>query len=240
MVSQKRLFITGCPRSGTTVLASLLNDHERVVIGIERYGSLFFRTALTDDLFARERFFDVRPGDTFYGDLDFAREYRTMPERFDRADYVGDKIPLLFDHLDRVAEASPGARILFCVRNIFDVAASYEKRAADPADTTWSRSQDHRAAVADWNRSFRQLAAFAGRLDIRVVDYDAFFLSIDPLAGLLDWLGLPMTPHLERSFAGNREWGRRLELARSRDLSQAAVTHICRTADFDAYRSAVA
>ncbi|WP_405196631.1 sulfotransferase [Zarconia navalis] len=35
--SGKFLFVCGCPRSGTTAIAKLLNYHSKVILGMERY-----------------------------------------------------------------------------------------------------------------------------------------------------------------------------------------------------------
>ena len=64
----KYCFVFGCPRSGTTAVARLLQAHPRVVIGMERYKFLLSRRrdrgTFGPTLFERERFFDFRAGDT--------------------------------------------------------------------------------------------------------------------------------------------------------------------------------
>ena len=65
--SRRFLFVCGVARSGTTVLARLLNNHPQVAVGVERYKYRFMRRALPADpasLFTRERFFSYDPEDS--------------------------------------------------------------------------------------------------------------------------------------------------------------------------------
>ena len=76
------LFATGCPRSGNTALTRLLNAHDEIVMGSERYKYLLYEGRfweLTPELYAPPRYFDFRETDTNITpevqDGRFARQY---------------------------------------------------------------------------------------------------------------------------------------------------------------------
>jgi hypothetical protein len=234
-------FICGCPRSGTTFLATLLNSHPAVAIGIERYGTRFFGEPLTPALFTPERFYDLRPGDTFYDSLDFARVYADKRSIFSEAEVVGDKIPLLFRHLDRIEAAFPGAKVVFCLRNVVDVAASYQARADNPDDATWSRSKGALAAVDDWNASLRAYGRQRGRSDLFVFDYDRFLAEGEAqVRALIAWLGLDWRVEVERRIRGMTRRATELEAGRRRDLPETVLRELLARAAIAPYRAALA
>ena len=92
---------------------------------------------------------------------------------FLEATHVGDKVPHLFVHYDAIAARLPGALFIYIVRDISDVACSWNKRAANPADPGWGAESDYRKAVKWWNRGNRETLAFAARGgSVRVVEYE--------------------------------------------------------------------
>ncbi|MGF1553291.1 MAG: sulfotransferase [Paracoccaceae bacterium] len=177
MTAKRFLFVGGCPRSGTTALAAILNAHPACLIGDERFFRRFKAGTATPALFARERFLRVEEGDLharYAGQLD-----RVGPTAWDRATLVGDKFPPVWEAYALIAERFPGARIVYALRAPEPVAQSYQRRADDPADEF---PFDAAEAVAQWNASLRATLAEidAGR-DILVVDYERLFA--DPPAG---------------------------------------------------------
>jgi hypothetical protein len=232
------LFVTGCPRSGTTALAELVAAHPNVMIGIERYGLRFARREFLDrSLFERERFFDLRPGDTFYPDLDaFWPQYAQMRERFEGALYRGDKIPFLYRRMKRLLDTfGAEVRVLFIFRNIFDVAASYNARADDAEDATWKSGRTPEA-VRDWAEAVEVAAGYAHNPGIYLVQYEALFQAARGLKELLDFMQLPAEPVAER-YQRLLARARQLEEQRRRNLSYADLDHILRRAPIEAYRS---
>ena len=106
-------FVLGTARSGTTAMADLLNAHQRVCIGIERYKYLVNRTkALDPALFEEERFFAIDPSETNIlprpGGL--AEAYATMRAKWPGALVVGDKLGARA--LPVVARDMPRARVV--------------------------------------------------------------------------------------------------------------------------------
>ncbi|MGE0682734.1 MAG: sulfotransferase [Candidatus Binatia bacterium] len=233
------VFICGCPRSGTTFLANFLNKHPRICIGIERYGNLFFKEPLTTALFKRDRFFDIRSGDTFYTSLDFSDIYEKKYKFFDSSILVGDKIPLLFRYLDQLKINFPGARLVFCVRNIFDVASSYERRALDRNDTTWATDKDALASIVDWNSSLHSFLKHGSGFNAYVFDYDLFFngdTTNEQARRIFDWLDVGWTDSLQGHLENFSHRARELEFARRRDLAPAILRAISLQAAFGPYR----
>ena len=233
------LFICGCPRSGTTALARLLNLDPRFAIGLERYFRRSVdRFSLTPELFERARFFDLQPGDTFWADLshlDF------LQDRFDSVEYRGDKVPRLYEQFDQLFAAFPDARCLFVLRNIVDVAASYNVRARNVNDKQWSSDQDFRVAVRDWNRSINAfLAAKEEGRSIRLVVFEEIFSDIAAVSKMYQWCGLDLDADADervRAFLGGSKPvvnNNKVDL-----LTGAEKKFILEYSDFAAYRQAL-
>jgi len=192
--AKRFVFVCGCARSGTGALAQLLASSDSVVIGMERFGHLVRpgRFTLAPDCFEKDRFFNVRPGDTFYDDFDaFHRFDRRMREKFETARYVGDKRPEFYEVYPELRAAFPGAKILFIYRNPVHVASSFHGRIK--RGDNWPRGKDYRQAVVEWNRSVELTlqAADAGS-DIACVEYERAFREGAKLNGILEFLGLPV------------------------------------------------
>jgi len=241
-MDRRHLFVCGCPRSGTTATWNLLTASSEVVLGLERYGTRMFSTTagLTPELFTYERFFDLRPQDTFYDDLDaFHAYYATARERFEDAAVIGDKLPKLYVRFERLGRAFPDAKVVFMFRNIFDVAASYKRRAADAADAQWRRSQGVSAAITDWTQSIAAFQAFESRLDMLPVVYEELFIEGRGLDRVCDFVGVtapdPIVAHFRNLLARSSQ----LERARPRNLTALELQEICMRAPFGGYRKIV-
>ncbi len=196
------LFIGGCPRSGTTAITTLLNDDERILLGQERFRRI--RKIVEPFHFSEEVFFNpsaretswampwrdepVRPGA-------FA-DYHVLRERWHSGsvEILGDKAPYYAVELDRLASVFGEAKFVIMVRDLDEVAASYRRRATDPADT-WPAENDHRVAIRDWNRVLQHARAFVDDNDRRLllVSYSRFFRGArDELDRLYAFLGLDL------------------------------------------------
>jgi hypothetical protein len=239
---KRYLFVCGCPRSGTTALWNLLTAAPDVVLGLERYGTRVSSAAdwLAPELFQHERFFEWRAGDTFYDDLEaFHPYYRTARTQWHEAAIVGDKLPKLYARFQQLAEVFPSAKVVFLIRNIFDVAASYKKRAEDVTDATWRRNQGVRAAIVDWTQSIAAYQAASPRLDILPIAYEQLLVEGRGLQALCDWAGLAgresvVARHrhlLARSHALDRD--------RHRSLTALETHDICMRAPFGGFRNIV-
>lgn len=236
------LFIGGCPRSGTTALWKLLVAHPVIVLGIERYVLLTYRNKLTPELFTRDKFFSLQAGETFYDNIDkFSPYYPKARLAFDAAQWVGDKLPNLYFSYSSLAKNFAGAHVFYILRNIIDVAGSYQKRAEDAGDNTWTEKRDFVAAVKDWNESIRATLQYmeraADKVTFHVISYEELFLSRVDIAPLFQALGLEGLAQPRAEYDGLVSASPQLEKKRGDSLTSTQRHYITRHADFESYRA---
>lgn len=202
MKSKNFLFVTGCARSGTSALAELIGNHPKIVMGMERYGAFYDaeRLELGPEHFEEERFFDARPGDTFYEDFNAFHAWDpNIRTKFKDAIYVGDKRPNIHRHYDQIFRQFPGATIYFIYRDVFDVACSWEARKEAKQD--WSPALDFKAAVTTWNESLSHtIDAINAGNHIIPVRYADYFETEGNLYKLLKPLGLSLASTVETHY----------------------------------------
>lgn len=203
---QRLLFLAGLARSGTTALLHVLNAHPEVVVGMERYKRVVSGgiDRLTPALFTKARFFDFSDGETNQDPEEAARwgvDYAALEAKFDTATYVGDKMTTV--RFDAVHERLPEARFVFIVRDIDQVASSWDRRAQDASDS-WPERADARLSVERWNTSLRRIRRAVRQHPglAHVVEYERFFGDPEAasLKGVLDFLGLPWEPGVAAEF----------------------------------------
>ncbi|HKO39032.1 MAG TPA: sulfotransferase [Solirubrobacterales bacterium] len=180
------LFIAGCPRSGTTALTTFLNGDDRLLLGQERFRRIrkwvepfhfteevFFNPTLHETSWAMPwRGETVWPG-TFGEYQELRARWRSGSVRI-----IGDKAPYYVRHLERLGREFPRARFAILVRDLDEVARSYDRRAANPSDH-WPAENDHRLAARDWNDSLAHARAFAEQEAARllVIAHERFFFG---------------------------------------------------------------
>lgn len=158
-MGKRFLFICGVGRSGTTELARVVSAHEEIVLGIERYKRLWRPgriAALRPQLFEREAFFnfdDMHTNITPAASSAFREHYEAMARKFGTASYVGDKLTRMW--VPSLAHQFPGAKFIIIVRDVFELALSWEARAKNPSDK-WPSDHGIRAAVAAWNAGLQE------------------------------------------------------------------------------------
>jgi hypothetical protein len=241
--SRTFLFVTGCPRSGTTAIGDLLNTHPGIVLGIERFILRAFNNpgfSLEPSLYEHDRFFEIRPKDTFYDDLEgFYAGYREMRTKYHRSRYIGDKLPNLYQSMERFQKVFPSnAKIVIIFRNIFHVAASYIRRARNLDDHFWRRDQDLRVALSDWQEAMTFLEDERDNPNVIPLCYEDFFTDIRYLHNLLDDLGLPSSTSIEDCYNGLKEQFTALDSAGRLSLSPADVVEIIEKAPLEKYNIA--
>ena len=169
------LIITGLPRSGTSYLCNLLHRYENCVIlnepeGISRplrkepipYGvGTFYRDVRRDILEGRPIRNKLKDGKVTDETMEANEQTEYTPAVTGEDFVLGAKSPLGFlSRLDALRRAMPRARIVVCVRNPFDVIASWKTtfshlKTADVADLTHGGLRDpflsarHRSALED-------------------------------------------------------------------------------------------
>ena len=236
------LFIAGCPRSGTTALGDLLNVHDRVAIGKERFKNLLNAPNLDPPYgtayYTAERFFDLRETDTNIRD---DKLYQRLAAKYANCLYVGDKVPRYYARLNILSERFPSARFLVITRKIEEVAQSWEARAKNPSDH-WPEANGALKAVEHWNEANRKTLAWMRRLgdQLRVVHYERLFSgNRESLLAILDWLGLEMTKKLDEAFTRfTADWNTRA--SRPSRLTPEQQSFIAENADQESYQALVA
>jgi hypothetical protein len=237
------LFLAGLGRSGTTALFNVFSDHPQIVLGLERYKRLYLGedVAITRDLFDEDRFFDFSDGATNVtpdARKAWATHYAKMRQRWGTATYVGDKLVTI--RAQRIWETLPEARFIFIVRDVQEVAASWQVRAQSPQDTAWPEVRGARRAVAGWNRASRRIRrAVRQRPDHAVVvEYARFFG--DPTGAsfeaALSWLGLDRGPAVDQQFTRVHERFIRKVKPTQRVLSPEDHAFVEENADTDCWR----
>jgi hypothetical protein len=213
--------------------------HPKIVLGVERYVLLANqkRNGFSPGLFEKEKFFDLQPRETFYKELDANGYYDRARKNFDDAEWVGDKIPHLFHKYDDVDAAMPEVHYIFIVRNIIDVAGSYQKRAETGS---WKENRDYAQAVLDWRDSIETTLKFTARDDVRarvhIISYEEIFLRPVSLEPLFEKLGLEVVPEVQSLYRKTTDKSVELEKRRSDSLTSAKRHYIALNAPFEAYK----
>ena len=188
-MSKRILVVGGCPRSGTTALVRLLNSHPDILLGDERYYWPFDEGRVSEALFERDRFLDLREEDRHWREGRAPFPPGDTGAAYDRARIVGDKYPPLARAAEAIDRALPRAEIVWIVRNPLSVAESYEARRRD-GDDAWHFGAER--ALADWNDSVRAACMAGGR--VLIVTYERLFASGAGAARLFEALGLDPEP----------------------------------------------
>jgi len=246
-VDRQLLFVVGLARSGTTALTELLSTHPEIALGMERYKRLMLRRAsveLRPSLFEPARFFDFTDGLTNITPDASPRwdaYYRHLAEGYDTATYVGDKVTGV--RVRMILQRFPAARVVVIVRDLVEVAASWQRRADDPTDAGWREAWDAQEAAVQWNRGLRQLLRMfdlaTGR--IRVVEYRTLFgdPSGRSIHGTFDWLGLPASPAADTAFDQMHSRYARDLRDRAPELAPTERDAVATMADLEAWRAAL-
>jgi hypothetical protein len=204
---ERHVFIAGCPRSGTSALTFLLNEHPRLALGFERFKRV--RAQLDPFHFTPAQFFAPVAAETdIRGELLYERLRARWESGGVRA--IGDKVPLYTRVLPELLRRFPRARVLVLVRDPLAVAASFRRRAADPGDW-WPAENDERLAIAMWNEALSAVRAADEREGvggeeeggrIALLPYETFSCGDERwLATTAAFLGVGLTARLRAEHA---------------------------------------
>jgi len=186
-------------------MTRVLNRCPGIAIGIERYKNLK-HSELGEHLFTEERFFDFRAGDT---NVIWPKYYSKLRKKFVKAKWFGDKLPRYYMKYSFLFERFENSVVIFMLRDIHDVASSWNKRAETLGDT-WPESHDYKEAVSEWNRALKQTLEFKRKYGNRllIVEYEKIFSGDSAiLAEILTRLNLPMRKSALRMFrTATQDW----------------------------------
>lgn len=193
MTDKRFICIAGCPRSGTTALATIIGWADSCFIGQERFNLLFNRTPdrFVPDLFTPDRIRDFQPFDCGYRQFSELPVYSSpsanpgMLEGLDKAEVFGDKLISLhrnFGIFDTAAWRKEDVTVVYIIRDAVEVAASYQKRFENSNDA-WS--EDYAAGIATWSSSIIKLHSYLnsrpaeGSVKYILIEYSSLFQN-DP------------------------------------------------------------
>jgi hypothetical protein len=152
-----------------------LSAHPLIVIGHEWFAGR--QADLDPSMFMEERFFSpvigVDCGYDIHTHEDTSDYVPLARARYDGAFYIGDKIPLLYKHLDSFATTFRAAVVVWMMRDVFEVAASYKRR-HEGRDPLWEGGSVAEA-VADFNAALAALREPPNGITIIVAHYDRMF-----------------------------------------------------------------
>ena len=213
--NQNLLFVCGCPRSGTSAVTDWLVSSEKIAIGLGRYQK-FWREHLCfpDDAFNEQRFFDVKPDDTWYKTLDkFPEHYLKVRKKWQSAAFIGDKIPSIWKNLSGLFSVFPQAKVIYTYRDPFSIARSYKIRKSNETDMTWGRHRDVSFAIQEWNESISKVVDFfnsnitqekTGHNQIFVIKYEEFINNFNSKSYLDTFLGCSVNlPNIKENLVFN-------------------------------------
>lgn len=241
---KKFLFICGCPRSGTTALWEIVSSHERIALGCERYNNLYQKFEIERDLFDEHRFFDIRKGDTFYesiyekaGNPAIVNNFLNLPKYYNSCLYYGDKFPFLYDYYSLIYTKFPNCKIIFIIRNIFDVANSYLRMAMNGM-TLWPKTRNAKVAIKEWNSSLQSTIGYRHKLHIHIVRYENLFYKREDFEDLFKFLDLDITNSVIETYKKVLNQAEQRELSRKANnfLTFDDKLQISLNADFNSYR----
>jgi len=204
------LFVSGCPRSGTTALTRLLNLHPEIVVGLERYKGRYSQGFdLKPEMFSAEGFFDFQPADTNYQPAKSAEAsafYERARQKFAEAKFVGEKYPQFYRFYGPLFNNFPEAKIIFIVRNAVSVAQSWQRRSEDTS--SWPAKNDARRSVSYWNDALAYTLAYSQikKNTFTFVDFDQLFAAKEAgLFELFNWIGARLTPEMQAQIIHDAE-----------------------------------
>lgn len=232
------LFVTGCARSGTTMMADLLRADPRIAMGRERYAYRYiFERALSPELFEAERFCcQWHSEDSHHRSLQ--PYYSALYPAFERCRLVGDKIPEIACDYRPLLTHFKRPRVIYMLRNLADVANSYRCRAREAAAGQghgWPAQRGVVEAVLEWNLSLTNTLRHWNDMHVLVLPYETLFVDPAQLERLRCFLQLGETPEIDAEHARLAVRGAQLDRERRLGLSPAERMLVQQHADAAAY-----
>jgi hypothetical protein len=221
----KKIFIVGCPRSGTTLLQSFLASHSKIVSFPETH--LYSRTISINPIIQKVTLYRAKHikiveeiltdlgvqknkefkefGSTFYtsewvkflnGQLNqIGEHFRNAEEEF-----LLEKTPRHLHFIDQIQGTENEAFFIHLIRNGEDVVASLsEATGNNPEEWSGERSVDK--SIFWWNRSIRISQKYIGQKNNCHVRYENLVKSPEKvLRFLFDRIGLPFEDEILSNY----------------------------------------
>ena len=209
---QERLFIVGCPRSGTTLLQSLLAAHSTIWTCPETF---FFGKTVSKKRLHRWLGLSSKTAKHSFGEIldaigiDNTRIDPPQPDYLMRSyadafvrllDYAAakekkrvwvEKTPIHLYYIKHIRRYIPEAKFVHVIRNGPDVVASFYEVTHTYPDV-WGGAKDVDGCIRRWNADIRKTARYIHHRKHYVVRHED--LTADPrstVSQLCDWIGLP-------------------------------------------------
>lgn len=182
------LFVVGASRSGTTALTNYVNQHEEILVCIERYKRVYDR--MDASFFTFRRILDYEPRREG-GETNIARErHLELLARKDpnRLKWIGDKQGAQAKRFRAISENNPGAHFLITYRPVEEVVESFEERARESSSPVFAGKDGLKLGVEAWNRALRSSREYLETFEEPnglVVSYHDFFGGFEDYVPLL-------------------------------------------------------
>jgi hypothetical protein len=189
-------FLLGCPRSGTTLLAEIINCNSQAAILIERHSILNRKKLLVLSDYEQPRVgnFEEFPCEHPAINSEILKKHDMAAGKLP---IYGDKIPKLYENGSFFQSISDptSVTIIATLRNVFDICLSYNARLKSTTDNWNLKISD---GVRDWNTYLNRVNTISRSFNTYFFDYDEaseYFGSIESFVELSSLiyksLGLP-------------------------------------------------
>jgi LPS sulfotransferase NodH len=222
-VSQKgKLFLVGCPRSGTTLLQSLLASHPEIISFPEShfFRKLISKRALWHRIFqiaspvAKSHFHEFLhqigheemksylPNNAIFLSQ-YTQAFVSVLDELTRQQNKSfwlEKTPGHLRYVDYIENMVPHSKFIHIVRNGIDVVASlYDVTHRYPQ--IWGKPYDIDKCIQDWTRAIRQTSSHSHKLNHFVVRYEKLVENPHDILGeLCDFIGTDFNEKMLQNY----------------------------------------
>lgn len=187
-----RCFVVGCPRSGTTLLTSIISGHPKLVGTLfeAHFFSIWRALRRNQDPASKCVLFDQfrasmndaalgAPGDPIPEPNEFIAAMDEIALRKNMLGWV-EKTPENLHHIDAILAVAPDAKFIHVVRNAGAVLASGISRSIRDQSCTWNPAYTRfRSAFNEWMRAMEQTRRWQSHPNHLVVEYAEFCRAPD-------------------------------------------------------------
>ncbi len=145
----------GSSRSGTTALTNYLNEHEEILVCMERYK--YVPEQVTPESFTYRKILDYEPQQGS-GETNIVRERQeaiVAGKDPAKLKWIGDKGPGNAKRYKKFSENNPGAHFLITYRPIEEVVESFEERSRKASSLFFAGKDGLKLGVHSWNRAMQ-------------------------------------------------------------------------------------